>query len=71
MKALTFMIQREQEWLYEESQNNIWAREVDANGELMFVNGPSVESSLTMPVIPIWLPRAHNGPSLENREAAS
>ena len=37
MKALTFMIQREQAWSYEESQDNLWVREVDETGDLMFV----------------------------------
>jgi SNF2 family DNA or RNA helicase len=37
MKALTFMVQREQAWSYEESQDNLWVREVDETGDLMFV----------------------------------
>jgi hypothetical protein len=46
MKALTFMIQREQAWSYEDSQDNLWVRDVDDTGDLMFVTqkfgkGPS------------------------------
>jgi hypothetical protein len=46
MKALTFMILREQAWSYEDSQDNLWVRDVDDTGDLMFVTqkfgkGPS------------------------------
>jgi hypothetical protein len=35
MKALTFMLKREQAWSYEESQDTLWVREVNETGELM------------------------------------
>ena len=47
MKALTFMIQREQGWSYEESQENMWVREADETGELMYVAHPEWKASLT------------------------
>ena len=36
-KALTFMLQREQAWSYDESQDNLWIQEVDEKRELTLV----------------------------------